>query len=49
MKRGLSIDICAIYIDFIVLEQSNHVMYIGMIDGVEHDVVANFFDFANHF
>ena len=48
MKRSLSIDISAIDIDFVVIEESNDVVHIGMSDGVEHDVASHLFDLANH-
>ena len=44
MKRCLTIDVGAIYIDFVVVEQRNHIVNVCMIDGMEHDIVAHLFD-----
>ena len=48
MKRGLTIDIGTVYVNFVVIEQRNDIVNVRMIDGMEHDVVAHFFDLANH-
>ena len=44
MKRCLTIDVGAIYIDFVVVEQRNHIVNVCMIDGMEHNIVAHLFD-----
>ena len=48
MKRGLTIDIGTVYVNFVVIKQSNDIVNVRMINGMEHDVVAHFFDWANH-
>ena len=48
MKRGLTIDIGTVYVNFVVIKQRNDIVNVRMIDGMEHDVVAHFFDLANH-
>ena len=48
MKRSLSIDVSAINVDFIVIEERNDIMYIGVSDCMEHDVTSNLFDLADH-
>ena len=49
MKRCLAVDVLAVDVDFFVVEESDRVVHVTMIDGVEHDVLANLFDLANHF
>ena len=48
MERSLSIDVSAINIDFIVIEERNNIMHIGVSDRMEHDVASHLFDLANH-
>ena len=48
MKRGLAIDVNAINIDFIVVQESNDVVHIRMRNSMEHDVASNLFDLADH-
>ena len=48
MKRGLTVDIGTVYVNFVVVKQCYDIVDICMIDGMEHDVVAHFFDLANH-
>ena len=48
MERSLSIDICAVDIDFIVMEQSDHVVDVSVGDGVEENIAAHFFHLTNH-
>ena len=48
MKRSLSINIGTVYVNFVVVKQCYDIVDICMIDGMEHDVVAHFFDLANH-
>ena len=48
MKRGLAIDVSAINIDFIVVQEGNDVVHIRMRNSMEHDVASNLFDLADH-
>ena len=48
MKRGLAIDVSAINIDFIVVQESNDIVHIRMCNSMEHDVASNLFDLADH-
>ena len=48
MKRGLTIYIGTVYVNFVVVKQRDDIVDVRMIDGMEHDVVAHFFDWANH-
>lgn len=44
MKRGLTIYIGTVYVNFVVVKQRDDIVDVRMIDGMEHDVVAHFFD-----
>ena len=48
MKRSLTIDVSAINIDFIVVQERNDIVHVCMRNGMEHDVASNLFDLANH-
>ena len=48
MKWSLAIDVGAVDVDLVVVEQRDDVVDVGVIDGVEHDVVANLLDGAYH-
>lgn len=48
MQWGLSIDICAVDIDFIVVKESDHVVNVSVGDGVEENIAAHFFHLTNH-
>ena len=48
MKRRLTIDIGAVHVDFIVVEQRDDIVDVRMIDGMEHDVIAHLLDLTNH-
>ena len=49
MEGRLAIDVSAVDIDFLVVEQGNSIMDVAMIDGVEHDVPPHLLYFAYHF
>ena len=49
MKRCLTIDIGAIHVDFVVVEQRDDIVDVRMIDGMEHDVIADLLDRTNHY
>ena len=44
MKRRLTIDIGAVHVDFIIVEQRDDIVDVRMIDGMEHDVIAHLLD-----
>ena len=48
MKRCLTIDVGAIYIDFVVVEQRDYVVDVTVDDGVEQDVGSNFLHVTYH-
>ena len=48
MKRCLSIDICAVHVHFVVFEQADHFVHVCVVDGMEHDVIADLLDAPNH-
>ena len=48
MKRSLSINIGTVYVNFVVVKQSNDIVDVCMIDSMEHNVIADFFDLADH-
>ena len=49
MERGMTVDISAINIYFILFQEGDHVVDIGMSYGMKQKVVTYFFDLANHF
>ena len=49
MKRGLTVDVCAVHIDFIVVQQSNHIVYVGVGDGMKQYVASYLLYLSNHF
>ena len=49
MKGRLAVDVFAVYFDFVVCEESNHFVDVVFVNGLEEQVVTNFFDSANHF
>ena len=44
MKRGLPINVRAIYIDFVVIKKSDTVMDVRMLDRVEENVRSDLLD-----
>ncbi len=38
MKRSLSVDVGTVDVYFVVVQESNHIMYVSMLDSVEQDV-----------
>ena len=48
MKRGLAIDVSAVNIDFVVVQQRNDIVHVRMRNSMEHDVASDLFDLANH-
>ena len=49
MERGLPINVLAVNVDFVVVEESDHVVNVSVRDRVEQNVAAHFFHPANHF
>ena len=49
MKRSLSVDVGAVDVDFVVVEQGDHVVDVAVLDRMEQDVAAHLFDPTYHF
>ena len=49
MKWGLAVDILAVDVDFIVMEQRDHIVNVCVGDGMEQNVTAYLFHLSNHF
>jgi len=48
VKRGLAVDVRAVDIHFVVVEESNNVVNVGMRDRMEHDIASHLFNLAYH-
>ena len=48
MKRSLAIDVRAVDIHFVIIEEGNNVMNVGMCDRMEHDIASHLFDLSYH-
>ena len=49
MEWGLAIDVLAVDVDFVVGEQSDDIVDVTVLDGVEQDVAAHLFHPTYHF
>lgn len=48
MKRSLSVDVCAIDIHFVVVQEGDAVVNVSMLNRVEHDVRTDFLYMTYH-
>ena len=48
VKWGLAIDVGAVNVNFVVIQESNDIVDISMRDRMEHDVASNLFDLTYH-
>ena len=49
MERGLSVDVSAVNVDFVVVDEGDDVVDITVLDRVEQDVAAHLLHSSNHF
>ena len=48
MEGRLAINISAVNVDLVVIQQRDHIMNICVGDGVEHNVAPHLFNVSNH-